>query len=270
MDLQEAFDAGFEAVKEYVDDALSAFEDRLKAIEAREPEKGEPGADGKDVAPDEVAAMVADAVDRAVSSIPVPQDGKSVTVEDIAPLIEESVSVAISDAVKAIPAPKDGVDGRDGRDGLDAVTPLLKDGVLIFTMSDGSVKEVGRVVGADGKDGENGKDGRDGFSLENFDATLMKDGRTILLTFEQGDMTFKAEMGVPAMIYRGVYKEGQEYERGDTVTWGGSLWHCDAEKTVEKPDSAQRHWTLAAKKGRDGKAGKDGVLKEQKPVKAGA
>jgi hypothetical protein len=263
MDLQEAFDQGFEAVREYVDDAFAALEKRLDAIEARQPEKGEPGQDGKDADPEVVAAMVSDAVGKAVSSIPAPQDGKSVTVEDIAPLIEESVSAAISEAVKAIPVPKDGKDGKDGRDGLDAVTPILKDGVLIFTMSDGSVKEVGKVAGADGKDGSNGKDGRDGFSLEHFDATLMKDGRTILLTFEQGDMTFKAEMGVPAMIYRGVYKEGQEYERGDTVTWGGSLWHCDADKTVEKPDSVQRHWTLAAKKGRDGKAGKD-------PVKAGA
>ncbi|WP_417585124.1 hypothetical protein [Pelagibacterium sp.] len=263
MDLQTAFDEGFEAVRAYVDDAFAAFEKRLEAIEARQPEKGDPGADGKGADPDTVAAMVSEAVERAVSSIPVPQDGKSVTVEDIAPLVEQSVS----EAVKAIPLPKDGKDGADGRDGLDAVTPILKDGVLIFTMSDGSVKEVGFVTGADGKDGENGKDGRDGFSLENFDATLMKDGRTILLTFDQGDTIFKSEMGVPAMIYRGVYKEGQEYERGDTVTWGGSLWHCDAEKTIEKPDSAQKHWTLAAKRGRDGKAGKDAVVKSQQPVK---
>jgi hypothetical protein len=35
MGLQEAFDAGFEAVKKYVDDALDAFEGRLAAVENR-------------------------------------------------------------------------------------------------------------------------------------------------------------------------------------------------------------------------------------------
>lgn len=49
---------------------------------------------------------------------------------------------------------------------------------------------------------------------------------------------------VPVMIYQGVYKSGQEYLPGDTVTWGGSLWHCD-EKTQDKPGRMVRkggHW----------------------------
>src|SRR5690606_14210198 len=111
---------------------------------------------------------------------------------------------------------------------------------------------------------------RDGFQLEHFDAKLMEDGRTILLSFEQKDLIQHVEIGIPAMIYRGVYQEGREYEQGDTVTWGGSLWHCDAEKTAEKPDGAKKHWTLAAKRGRDGRAGKDGELKAKNPVKVGA
>lgn len=193
----------------------------------------------------EVARMVAEAVD----ALPKPEDGKSVTIEDVGLLVDEQVRAAVDAAIKTIPVPC------DGRDGLDAVTPILKDGVLLFTMSDGSVKEVGRVAGRDGDPGKPGKDGRDGFQLENFDAKLMDDGRTILLSFEQQDLMYSVELGVPAMIYRGVYKEGSEYEKGDTVTWGGSLWHCDTEKTAEKPDSSEKHWTLAAKRGRDGKDG---------------
>lgn len=58
---------------------------------------------------------------------------------------------------------------------------------------------------------------------------------------------------VPVMIYQGVFKSGQEYLPGDTVTWGGSLWHCD-EQTQDKPGEAgSKGWTLAAKRGRDGR-----------------
>ncbi|NVP55969.1 hypothetical protein [Mycoplana rhizolycopersici] len=142
---------------------------------------------------------------------------------------------------------------------VDVVNALIdRTGNLVLTMSDGTVKDLGPVVG---KDGEPGKPGRDGFSLEDFDATLMDDGRTVLLAFVSNDQSFKVELGIPTMIYRGVYQDGSSYQKGDTVTWGGSLWHCDADKTDEKPDSAEKHWTLAAKKGRDGK---DGVMKEAK------
>ena len=51
MNLQQAFDAGFEAVKAYVDGAIGDFEKRLTVAEKREPlrgETGEPGRDGKD------------------------------------------------------------------------------------------------------------------------------------------------------------------------------------------------------------------------------
>jgi hypothetical protein len=69
---------------------------------------------------------------------------------------------------------------------------------------------------------------------------------------------------VPAQIYQGVYVEGKAYERGDTVTWGGSQW-CAKEATSAKPgaaDQSSRAWVLCVKKGSDGKpgpSGKDGA-----------
>lgn len=51
-------------------------------------------------------------------------------------------------------------------------------------------------------------------------------------------------------IYRGVWRDGR-FERGDMVTHGGSLWHCDRD-TDGAPEQS-RDWTLAAKRGRDGK-----------------
>jgi hypothetical protein len=190
-------------------------------------------------------------VEEAVKSIPSPQDGKSVTVEDVAPLIAAEVEKRVSE----LPAAKDGKDGVDGKDGLD-VSDLFRaeGGKLIAVMSDGRTKDLGVFVG---KDGEPGKPGRDGFSLKHFDADLMADGRTILLKFEDGsDQSYSVEIGVPTMIYRGVFKEGEQYEKGDTVTWGGSIWHCD-EPTTEKPE-ASKAWRLAVKRGRDGKDGKPG------------
>jgi hypothetical protein len=62
---------------------------------------------------------------------------------------------------------------------------------------------------------------------------------------------------LPAMIYRGVFREAT-YERGDVVTWDGSLWHCE-KSTTEKPGPmATEFWKLCAKRGRDGRDGERG------------
>lgn len=193
MDLQQAFDAGFEAVKAYVERSFDAFDVRLAAMEQR-----------------------------------------------VAEATSKSAPVSVTSAL------------------------IDRSGSLVLTLSDGTTKDLGRVVG---KDAEPGKDG---FSLKDFDATLMDDGRTVLLSFDSDERSFKVELGIPAMIYRGVFKEGQSYQKGDTVTWGGSLWHCDVDETSEKPDGAEKRWTLAAKRGRDGKDGTVKAEKPAQPVRVGA
>ncbi|MBC8718759.1 hypothetical protein [Ochrobactrum sp. Marseille-Q0166] len=87
-------------------------------------------------------------VDDHLAAISAPQDGKSVTIEDVTPLIQSEVGRHVSE----LPAPKDGKDGRDGLDLKDLFRG--EGGVLIATMSDGRIKELGQFVG---KDGENGK-----------------------------------------------------------------------------------------------------------------
>jgi hypothetical protein len=66
--------------------------------------------------------------------------------------------------------------------------------------------------------------------------------------------TFRCAM--PVLVYRGVYEYGRRYDAGDVVTFAGSLWHCNA-ATGAKPDEhtedAVKPWTLAVKRGRDGK-----------------
>lgn len=59
-----------------------------------------------------------------------------------------------------------------------------------------------------------------------------------------------AEAMIPVQVYKGVWSEG-DYLSGDTVTWAGSLWHCNKDGTSTKPGDGSGDWTLAVKKGRD-------------------
>lgn len=147
-------------------------------------------------------------------------------------------------------AGKDGRDGADGLAGKDAagIVQALKDsGELVLTLSDGNLIRTGIRDGEKGLDGQNGKDGID---LTSFDAIVLDDDRTIELKFAAGDEERVASFKWPTQLYRGVFKEGQEYDRGDTVTWGGCQWHCD-EPTKDKPEKGP--WTKCVNKGRDGK-----------------
>lgn len=150
-----------------------------------------------------------------------------------------------------------------GETGVGVAGALIdRSGVLILTLSDGTQRDLGPVMGKDGLDGANGADGlpgepgtpgKDGFSLTDFDVSAGADARSIIWSFEQGEQRFEVEMKHPIPIYRGVFKDGADYEPGDMVTWGGSVWHCD-EKTTAKPDVGP--WRLSVKKGRDGKDAK--------------
>src|SRR5690606_31793518 len=107
---------------------------------------GNDGKDGKDCDMDEVKAMV----DEFLKSIPIPKDGKdgkdgengkSLTVDDVRPLIDEQVKKSVSE----IPPPKDGV-------GL-AGAMIDRDCALQVTLTNGELKNLGKVVGENGKDG---------------------------------------------------------------------------------------------------------------------
>jgi hypothetical protein len=146
----------------------------------------------------------------------------------------------------------DGIDGKDGRDGKDGVgvTDTVKDsGELCFTLGDG------RLIRTGIRDGEKGADGKDGLGFDDMDACVLDDDRTIELSFRRGDEEKAFTFKWPTVIYRSVFKDGEQYQQGDMVTWGGSLWHCD-KATTAKPGTDD--WTLAAKKGRDGKDAKNG------------
>lgn len=276
MDLQTAFDQGFDVLKAYVDRSLDEYAAQVEELEKRLASLPVPK-DGKDadeqsitdavverIAPDikairELIEKIPEApelpdignlIAEAVKELPAPKDGepgKDADPEATKAMIAEQVS----EAVKELPKPKDGEPGKNGADITGGT--VNRDGHLIVTLSNGETKDFGLVVGKDGAPGKDGKDGRDGFSLSDFDADLHEDGRTVLLSFTQGETKHTIELGFPAMIYRGVYKDGGEYQKGDCVTWGGSIWHSEKDDNPDKPGDASESWKLAVKKGRDGK-----------------
>lgn len=291
FDMKAFADATASIVQTHVERATASLLKRIEELEGRQPDKGEkgdpgePGASGRDADMDSITEMVRAAVDEAVSALPPapagPQgepgeDGKDIDPDAVKQMVEEAVATLpaprdgidgkdgetidpeevrsmvgdeVAKAVAAIPVPKDGADGKDGAGIVEA--HVDRSGELILTFSDGRTKSVGAIVGKDGTDGVDGERGPAGFSLEHFDVKHSEDGRTITLSFEQGDVREEYELEFPVVIDRGVWKPG-EFKAGDAVTWGGSLWIAQRD-TSSKPDDPNTGWRLAVRKGRDGK-----------------
>jgi hypothetical protein len=235
------------------------------------PVKGDPGERGEKGDPGEPAhvdmAEVIDAITPEVAKWLEDNkpkdgvDGMSVTtsdvVKDVLPIIEEIVVNVVSE----IPKPKDGV-------GV-AGAVIDRQGALILTLTDGTTKDLGVIVGRDGKDGgegkpgTDGKNGRDGFSPEDFTVRSEDGGRKIIFGLKRGDDVIEREVLTDTVIDRGVWTEGV-YQRGDGCSHGGSFWIAQTD-TKAKPET-NADWRLAVRRGRDGKAGRDGKDGGQGPA----
>lgn len=148
-----------------------------------------------------------------------------------------------------------------------------RDGHLVLTLSNGTQKDLGRVVGKDVNPAEVealikrevGKIPplRDAFGFD--DLELSHDGeRTLTVRFARGEHVKEFPVTFPVVLDRGVWREG-EYAKGDAVTWGGSLWIAQ-EATTEKPEDGAA-WRLAVKRGRNGKDGTALVKALPEPVR---
>lgn len=224
---------------DYIGAALHPIIERIAAIEARAPEKGEKGADG---------ANGIDGKDGRDGA-----DGK-----DGAP------------GEKGEPG-QNGKDGRDGIDGksitLDDIKPLLDSAMDKWALDferraqDVLQRAIDRMPAPkDGRDGINGKDGRDAFQLEDVELSASDDERTLTLAFVRDGIRVERSIRLNHPIYRGVWKEGA-YEKGDSVTFGGSQFIAMRE-TTSKPETDDS-WKLCVKRGRDGKDGVKGEKGER-------
>ncbi|WP_331398104.1 phage gp6-like head-tail connector protein [Enterobacter quasihormaechei] len=204
--------------------------------------------DGKSVTPEDVQPMIQELVMNAVAEIPTPMDGKDFDPSMLKQLVEQ----AVSDAVSAMPAAEPGKDGADGRDALALEILPFIDEEKSYPRGSYATHNGGLWRAYEKTHGMRGweclVDGVAGIDIQQSEQRCF----TLKVNRTSGTSETKS-FDVPVMIYQGVFKSGQEYLPGDTVTWGGSLWHCD-ERTQDKPGEAgSKGWTLAAKRGRDGR-----------------
>lgn len=215
-----------------------------------------PGEPGKDADPELIKQLVSEAV--AAIEIPAPKngepgkDGASVPLEDVQRMVDEAVAKAV--AAISIPEPRNGEDGRDAihLEILPAIDEQKSYARGTYAQhANGLWRAFERTSGLKGwecivvgvQSMEIDRDGVREFSVK----SVLSDGTACVKSFV-----------LPVMLYKGIYKAGAEHVPGDTVTWGGSLWHCD-EKTADKPgEVGSCGWSLCAKRGRDGKDGLNG------------
>ncbi|APJ69257.1 phage portal protein [Escherichia coli] len=224
-DLQRTFEGKMAA-------QAQAFEEKLASLSA---------VLQKHVTVDEVHPVLQAMVDDAVGTIPVPRDGR-----DYDP---DVLQQAVLEAVNALPAPQDGRDAT----ALE-VLPAIDDQKSFprgtyATHLGGLWRAYEKTHGMRGW--ECLVDGVADIDVSMTDERLF----SVVIRQSSGQCTEKT-FSLPVMLYRGVFRAGETYHPGDTVTWGGSLWHCNS-MTGDKPGEAHSSgWTLAAKRGRDAGGGK--------------
>jgi hypothetical protein len=230
---------------------------------------GAPGRDGKDCDMEAVQAMVV----AAVKALPAPkdgangQDGRSVTLEDLRPLVDSAVksirneaAETVAAAVKALPVPKDGKDGdrgpkgdpgQDGADGADGIglagAMIDRAGELLVTLTNGTVKSLGAVVGKDGKDGI------DGISLDTFEMEYLEETHEVRIKAACAGRTKEVRYPAGGLRPQGYWREGTKAKACEAWVHDGSLWIA-AKDTEGKPQAQGDDWVIAARKGRDGQS----------------
>lgn len=221
-----------------------------------------------------IAHMIGEKVEAMVAGLPTAEPGKSVTVEDVRPLLEELVaalpkpepgkSVTAEDLAPVVDAAVEkAVASMPVRDPVGLAGALIdREGELVVTLSDGTTKALGRVVGTNGRDVDmdvvrssikaavealpKPKDGIDGLGFDEMDMVEV-DG-DLVLRFTRGEVV--KDFLLPVPTDRGVWKE-RTFRKGAGVSWGGSFFIAQRD-TDAKPETPDSGWRLAVKRGRDG------------------
>jgi hypothetical protein len=222
--------------------------EKWAALPPRDGKDGQDGAPGKDADPSAIIELKAEVAALAFdlqSKLTEAEHVKSVTPDDLRVVYDsakaelaETFQEMLAKAIAALPKPKDGVDGQPGRDGRDGMPGIP------------GTKGMDGAPGANGQDGAPGRDG----SLEHLKADY--DGeRTITLCHKDGAPIDGGVIRLPIPLDRGVWRPEGEYVKGDTATFGGSLFIAQKDEPG-KPEAGDG-WRLAVKRGRDGRNGKD-------------
>lgn len=216
-------------------------------------EKGDPGADGKD-------------------GLPGPRGEKG----DPGPMGERG-----ADGADGMPGPKgekgdpgdqgpqgeagprgekgdpgaDGLPGPQGEKGADGITPsdehLIKlfEGVISRQLiewerriADMTQKAIDKI--------EKPRDGKDGFTPDDLEISI--DGRELTVALIKDGRRIERRVRIDTILYKETHSLDAAYERGDAVTYSGSLWIALKDNPTGRPNKHNGEWKLAVKKGNDG------------------
>ncbi|MDP9991973.1 hypothetical protein J2W28_001001 [Variovorax boronicumulans] len=210
--------------------------------------------DGSSVTATDVAPLIAEEVSKAVAAIPAPKDGESVPVEQVQRMVDDAVSKALA----SVRMPKDGDPGRDAAhiEILPAIDAAKSYPRGTYAKHAGGLWRSYETT-TELKGWECIVEGVAQLSIEQHADNPRK--FLVNLSTSSGRQEVK-EFNMPVVLYRGIFKEGDAYEAGDSVTWGGSTWIA-LQDTGSKPDSVDGTWRLAVKRGSPGK--------DAMPVKSG-
>lgn len=232
-------------VRDYVQGAIDALPKAEKGERGEKGEKGDPGESGKDgangrdgidgsdgrsVSLDDVRALLADLVAKAVGDIPIHRDCVGGFIDRRGHLFLSFSDGGNSDLGEVV-----------GRDGKDCDPELVRSQVVALVDMIEKPKD--------------GKDGVDGVGFD--DLELEYDGeRLVTFKFVKGENAKVFNLVFPIPVFRGVWREG-EYSQCDVAVRDGAMWIAKKDtKTI--PGSADSDWQLCTKRGRDGKDGKQG------------
>ncbi|WP_208952439.1 phage gp6-like head-tail connector protein [Rahnella sp. ChDrAdgB13] len=203
-------------------------------------------------------------VKAAVSEIPVP---KSPELPDIEGMVRKAVGEIeipaapelpdieqmVKDAVSALPIPKNGDPGEDGKDALQLEIMPCIDEEKSYPRGSYAIHQGGLWRSFQKTTGLNGWECLvDGISSVDISQVNEREF-TLTARLASGTKTEKS-FNIPVMIYRDIFKDGEKYLPGDSVTWAGSVWYCHAETTDKPGEPSSKGWKLAVKRGRDARA----------------
>lgn len=202
----------------------------------------------------------------AVFAIQLPEAPKAPELPDIEGMIEKAVNgiqipppklpdiqQMVKEAVSALPSPKDGDPGEDGKDALQLEIMPCIDEEKSYPRGSYAIHHGGLWRSYQKTTGLNGWECLvDGISSIDISQANEREF-TITAQLASGTKTEKS-FSIPVMIYRDIFKDGEKYLPGDSVTWAGSVWYCHAETTDKPGEPSSKGWKLAVKRGRDARA----------------
>src|SRR5690606_2095350 len=229
-----------------VKEATAPLLKRIEELEARQPERGEqgpPGEPGRDAEPVEVSEVVRELLGT----------------DELRTLVNLEVVAYLTE--NPPPPGKDGKDGEKGEPGEPGKSVTLED-VSVFLEA---------AVAKHGLDFERRanekldkaieripvpKDGRDGVDLT--ELSLDFDGeRTVTIKGRTGEVTKR----LPVPLWRGYWSPGVVAEKGDILTHNGTAYIAIVDNPKCEPGVGKydHEWNVFARKGRDGKDGRNGI-----------